>query len=169
MIDHRASSEVRRAHWEHSDGIEQPPAADRRALVGTEVYRHRASCCSAGDTRRLRRRFIEKASRLPRHRKPGSGIARGSEPRPAVLKRAAAPVRMLFPDIYERVKDPTFPARSSFNKMTEGLKGVDAVTNDLGDGEHRGCKDGTRYAPHPVPEHQRYDNEHRVDGKSTSK
>ena len=58
---------------------------------------------------------------------------------------------------------------SSLDEVPESRQGLDAIANDFGDRQHRRGKDRARNSPHPVPEHQRDDDEHRIDRKPPSK
>ena len=59
----------------------------------------------------------------------------------------------------QAVQSETAPSSSllmelSLKKVPEGREQPDPVANDLRDCEHRYRQDGTRHAPHPIPEDQ---------------
>src|SRR3982074_1466399 len=68
------------------------------------------------------------------------------------------------------VGDPSqFYRASSFNPVTNCCEGLNAVTEDFCNGEHWSCQDGTGNAPHPIPEHECQDDQHRIDRKALGK
>src|ERR1051326_4215025 len=51
----------------------------------------------------------------------------------------------------------------SLDEMAKRCESPDTVADDLGNSQHRHSEDRTKNAPHPIPEDQRQDDQHRVD------
>src|SRR5205814_3688470 len=54
----------------------------------------------------------------------------------------------------------------SLDEMAERCERLDTVADDLGNSQHRHSEDRTKNAPHQIQEHQRQDNQNRMDRKA---
>ena len=68
-------------------------------------------------------------------------------------------------NIMKREAIPLLPLK----EVPQGLERAQSIGNDLQDSQHRNRQDCAKHAPHPEPEHQRQDDQHRVQREAPRK